>query len=221
MKKTLKLNIIKKNRRYFAATQNDYKCKVLIDENSKDLETGEQDIIVEDISIRSRYGTELIYKVAAETTQEKDEKVHLRHHTFNKLLVSKCKELGGIWDSDSGTWVFSDLIEDKVEELDYVFNSSLVNIEIEAKKDIDKRWESVDFLGYPIAKATGRDSGAELGDGVYKIKGAIRSSGSVKNWASTVDEGSVFRLKVPEIFLNEVLEKNKEWEDWPWNVKII
>ena len=70
--------------------------------------------------------------------------------------------------------------------------------------------ESVSFCGYTIARATDRDSGAMLGDGISKIDGCIRSSGSMKNWTTCVDGGSVFRLKVPE----NLLEKYVNSEDW-------
>jgi hypothetical protein len=65
--KTITIIIEKKNRKYFAAKVNGYKCKLLIDENSEGLELGTHELLVNDISVRSKYGTDLIYSVYKKT----------------------------------------------------------------------------------------------------------------------------------------------------------
>lgn len=195
---TKTFNIIKKNRKYFAATVNGYKCKILIDDNSQALEVGEHELIVDDMSKRTKYGTDLIFKLAADAKEQQEAGiVTLSHHAYNSKLVAKCRAMGGRWDAESDCWVFSELVEDKVEELDDIYNSDLVAVEITALDDIYEGKAPVTFCGYTIARAYGRDSGAKLGDGVSHISGSIYSGGSMKNWKSGVKEGSVFRLLIP------------------------
>lgn len=199
---TKTFNIIKKNRKYFAATVNGYKCKIMIDDNSQALEVGEHELIVDDISKRTKYGTDLIFKLAAEAQKQQSAGiVTLSHHTYNSKLVAKCRAMGGRWDAETDCWVFSELVEDRVEQLDEIYNSPLIPVEITALSGVDKGKGPVSFCGYTIARAYGRDSGAKLGDGISQISGSIYSGGSVKNWKTCISEGAVFRLYIPEELL--------------------
>lgn len=212
-------NIIKKNRKYFAATTNGYKCKILIDSNSENLEIGEYTLEVDDISVRTKYGTDLIFKLSSSVEEQKDVGIcTLQHHAFNKILVEKCRNLGGKWDGD--TWVFSGMVESEVEELDVVFNSELVTIEITNEDEVREWHDAVTFAGYSLAKARDRDSGAKLADGVALIEGKATSGGSAKNWVTKLVENSVLRLQVPCDLLTELdAEKTGVIDDF--NYKII
>ncbi len=211
--KTIKLKILKKNRKYFACMSDNYKCKLLINENSSHLEPGGEprEFLVNDISVRSKYGTDLIYELYAKDTEETQGICTLKHEKFNSNLVNACKKLGGKWDKGESAWIFSAIIEDKVEELDVLYNSEHITVEITAKNRMEWRTESVDFLGYTIARAYGRDTGAKLGDGVSQIEGKIDSAGSMKNWTTVVTIGSIFRLMVPKDLLN-AFKYEDEWE---------
>lgn len=209
--KTIKFEIIKKNRKYFAAITKGYKCKILIDSNSETLEPGPAELLVSDVSVRTKYGTDLIFKLCAEASEQKEAGiVTLQHFRFNRNLVKHCRDLGGKWDEESKAWVFSDIVSDKVEELDFIYNSKLIPVEIEAVEKIFNYHESVEYLGYTIAYASGRDSGAKLGDCVSLISGSIDSGGSVKNWGTIVREGSKFRLNVPA----KLFEQNGNKNEW-------
>jgi len=211
--KKIKLKILKKNRKYFACMSDNHKCKLLINENSSDLEPGEEsrEFLVNDISVRSKYGTDLIYELYAKETEETKGICTLKHEKFNSHLVDACRKLGGKWDKGESAWIFSAIIEDKIEELDILYNSEHIAVEITAKEKISWCNETVDFLGYTIARAYGRDTGAKLGDDVNQISGKIGSGGSMKNWTTYVTEGSTFRLMVPKDLLNS-FEYEEEWE---------
>mgnify|MGYP001614861289 CR=1 FL=1 len=82
---TLELNLIKKNRVYFKCTnEKGYEVKLKVDEKSQNLELGKQKLLVNDISVRSKYGTDLIYQVYAEI---KEEGIVSIKHRYNSLLV--------------------------------------------------------------------------------------------------------------------------------------
>ena len=204
--KTLTLTLQKKNRLYFAAiNESGYKCKVKITPESTDLELGTHTLICEDLSVRSKYGTDLVYSVQADLKDTGI--VTLRHFPYNKWLVESCHKLGGKWEPTEKAWVFSALVADLVEELEFIWNSEKIACEIDAKTDLYGSRDSVDFCGYPVASASGRDSGARLHDGIAQISGKITSSGSAKNWNTKIYEGSSFRLMIPEHFAVD----NPDW----------
>ena len=190
--KTVKLNLIKKNRAWIdCKNERGWNCKLKINDYSKDLELGEHELTVDDISIRSKYGTDLRYELFEDKT---DEKVFITHFKYNEHLVAECRRMGGKWDSEGKCWVFSAIMKDKVELLEEKYNGEICFVEITALHDILR--ESPTFLGYTIAKSTGRDSGATLGEDVYQVEGKISSGGSIKNWYTVIKEGSKFRRVV-------------------------
>lgn len=63
-------NVLKKNQKYFAALLNGCKCRIVIDENSSDLPLGEQLLDVEDISVRSKYGVDLVFKLQSSIEEQ-------------------------------------------------------------------------------------------------------------------------------------------------------
>lgn len=210
--KTIKLNILKKNRVYFACkNESGYDVKLKITPASADLPLGVQDLLVKDISIRSSYGVDVIYTLEAEL---KGVGITTLTHRYNKNLVEKCKELGGKWDSANQTWVFTKLVEDKVEELDFLYNSEPVNIEITAKGDRFGHQDAVYFCGYPLCRATGRDSGAMICDNVSLVSGSVDSSGSMKNWGTKVSEGCQFRLTVSKELLAAAQSDTDVTDHW-------
>lgn len=199
---TIKLNIIKKNRVYFACkNERGYEVKLRITEASKDLALGEHELLVEDASVKTKYGTDVIYILHSEVSQ--DSKIILKSE-YNHFLVEKCKKLGGKWDKEDGVWVFSDVVKNEVEELDFIYNSELVSVELTAVKNLYASCGPITFLGFDIVKATGRDSGAKPCEGVSLISGTISSGGSRANWETNMQEGTVVRLKVPCELLNSM-----------------
>jgi hypothetical protein len=215
--RTITLTLIKKNRKYWACKVKGYDAKLEVNENSENLTPGDHELLVHDISVRTKYGTEIKYTMSEKKT-EIESIVTLQHDRYNKYLVKKCQNLGGRWDAENKTWIFSSIVADKVDELDELYNSPAVTVELTARGDeVYAGIDAVHFCGYPIARATGRDSGATLGDGVSMIKGKIKSGGSVKNWATCITGGAVFRLKCSE----KLLEKNRETEEKEFDIKII
>ena len=90
------ITLIKKNSKYFAAKIGKFDCKVLVDNNSESLELGEHTLEFDDISVRTKYGTDLIFKLSAsESEQEEAGIVTLKTDFYNKKLVEQCHKLGG------------------------------------------------------------------------------------------------------------------------------
>lgn len=214
--KQMKVEILKKNRKYFAIKmENGFECKLLIDSSSENLEVGNHELMVEDISIRTKYGTDVIYKMAGEV--KKSAKIITLQHRYNLVLVEKCRELAGRFDEASKVWVFNELVENEIEELDDLYNSDEIVVDIEAKTDLSEWHNSIAFAGYPLARAFGRDSGAKLCTDVIQLEGDISSGGSVKNWRTLCSEGAKFRIKIGR----KLLESNREEMSKNWDIHII
>lgn len=203
-----KIILEKKNRKYFAATKAGYKCKVLIDEMSENLELGEHELALEDMSVRSKYGTDLIFKVKGDPLKEMQELgvCTLRHDRYNRDLVKRCHELNGKWDGTEQAWVFSASVDDLVQELDDKYNTDVQMYDIEL--DVSGHAEPYYLCGYKIAEAWGRDSGAKLADGVILLSGKVRSGGSMKNWTTRV-EGTI-RIPLSKYFREKLDAKLSE-----------
>jgi len=203
-------NILKKDRKYFAAMVDGYKCRIVIDEASMALVPGpDQTLEVLDRSVRSRYGTDLIFQLAAVPNgQGAPEICTLRHDRYNTLLVDKCRKLGGRWDATAKAWIFSGLVSREVDDLDDLFNGDQGFYEIEFLADEFAPRGSISILGYPLATAKGRDSGARLEVGVALIEGEFSSGGSYKNWGTTVDCGTIVRLSLPIALVNSQQTKS-------------
>ncbi|MCA0761771.1 hypothetical protein [Vibrio vulnificus] len=205
----MNFNVIKKNRKYFAATtDNNKSCKILIDDYSKDLALGEHFLAVKDISVRSKHGTDLIYKLAANVEEQTKLGICSLRSAYNTLLIEECRKLGGTWDKSQGAWIFSSIVEKEVEELDQTFNSDLITIEIEAIEEIQEQGKPIEFLGYPVCKAFSRDSGARIETGIAWLSDYSTSGGSKSRWTTVLSESTTLRLKVPVDLLNIYEEKN-------------
>lgn len=214
--KTVTLNVKKKARVYFQCeTENGYPAKLRITPESENLEPGTHELIVEDESIRSKWGTNLIY--AMKTKFDDKKVITFKHDRYNYWLVDQCRKLGGKWDADEKIWVFPSLVEDKVEELDDRYNADIVDIEITAKNVEGSYCKPLYFCGYEIARAFGRDSGAKTNENVSLISGHVGSSGSRKNWYTYISEGSKIRLKIAK----KLLDDNKSQFEDEWDIKII
>jgi hypothetical protein len=199
--KELNVNIVSKGRKYFKAEFNGYIGKLVIDAASEHLEVGSHSLICEDLSVRSKYGTDVIYKVVADK-KESQGIVTLKHDRYNSILVKECKKLAGKWDADEKAWVFDSFVEDEVEDLDILFNGEEVTVILTATDDCYMDAAPIDFCGYRIATAFGRDSGAKLAEGIVQLSGTIKSGGSSKNWVTRISEGSTFKIKISRAILD-------------------
>lgn len=194
---TITFDILKKNRKYFSATTKGYKCRLVIDKFSENLEIGQHQLLVNDLSVRSKYGTDLIFQLAQSADTQKSEcKITLKTPGYNTYLVESCRELGGVYDRENEVWVFSDFVRDEVDDLDFIYNSEKVAVEI----TIDGQSEHnapICVLGFIVAAAKSRDSGANVSKNIAVISGGFDSAGSIKNWRTISEDGTVIRMELP------------------------
>ncbi len=201
--KQITLEVQKKNRVYFKCLQGTTEVKLRITPESENLTLGTHDLLVNDESVRTKYGTDIIYSLRSVVDLE-DGICTFQHCIFNEIALKRCRDLGGKWDSETKVWTFSTLVEDQVDKLELLFNCDIVGVEITATQEMIGYKNPVYFCGYSVATAFNRDSGAKVGDGVSLISGEITSGGSVKNWQTVVRKGCTFRLKISRNLLEEI-----------------
>jgi hypothetical protein len=115
-------------------------------------------------------------------------------------FVSDAKKKGGRWDSEHKAWSFDARALELVKTIlidNYGTDGTpceLVTVKVRAKKAISELQGSVAIMGRVIARATGRDSGAKLGEGVSMVSGEVKSGGSRANWCTWIQEGSEFLI---------------------------
>lgn len=208
--KTLKVNIISKGRKYFKAEFNGHLGKLVIDSISGHLEAGPHELICEDLSVRSKWGTDVIYKVLSDK-KESEGITTLKHHTYNQIMVEECRRLAGKWDATESVWVFDKFVEEEVEKLDALFNDEQVTVILTATEDCYMDRDGLNFCGYGIAVALGRDSGAKLKEGIVQLSGTISSGGSMKNWVTRATEGSTFKMRISKALLEMYGKERSEF----------
>lgn len=114
---------------------------------------------------------------------------------YNPRFAHKARhDLGGRWTGSS--WVFDIRNEQAVRVLvtaEYGWNegAELVSLRISFDAGDERCCSPIVRAGRVIASASGRDSGARLGDGVVLANGSVGSGGSMKNWLTVISEGSV------------------------------
>lgn len=129
---------------------------------------------------------------------------------YNSDFVARVKNAGGRWDSETKCWsipaealeVVRAIMRD-VYGIDDSNESRTVKVRLTFASEVYEYCNPVTILGHTVSRAYGRDSGAKPGTGVYFEVGAPKSGGSVKNWTSVVEQGSIVVLSaVPTTLLD-------------------
>lgn len=121
---------------------------------------------------------------------------------YNAQFVARIKMLSGSrWSREEKCWQVSAANEEAVREImreiygrdDRPIKTVTVRIRVPEQKGAFEG--PVTIWGKTLALASGRDSGARIGDSVSLVAGSIDSGGSAKNWKSIVQAGSEFILE--------------------------
>lgn len=144
------------------------------------------------------------------------------HTPYHPDFVKKIKSCSSAkWDATRRAWqikaeqvpIVRKLMVDIFGESDIPTEGKRFDVQLEFHTSVSAWHEGVYLLGKCLARASGRDSGARPGDGVCYIEGGCSSGGSMKNWTSIVDEGSIVILyDIPESLI--LKEKCQEGIDY-------
>jgi len=202
------ITINKINRKYAKITiSNGFECKLIVDDAVKRLGTGTFDLDIKDVSIKTKYGTNCIYELVSNGEINENNIVFLKSDYYNQNLVNECHKLGGRYDSTTKVWDFPSYIEDKVEELDYIYNSPLKPYQITVNYKFYEYNQPIEIMGFTIATAYDRDGGAKVNNDemlrISVLQGGFTSGGSHKNWKTVAKEGTIIRLYLPSKLVEE------------------
>lgn len=135
---------------------------------------------------------------------------------YNTIFIDEAKKLGGKWIYKK--WEFDAREEQRVRELCmnvYGMNgiaSDVCTVKISFNSSDYASAKPICIAGRPIASATGRDSGASLGDGVILLSGGFKSGGSIKNWTTEANDNTVVLVHdFPRQKAKKLIEAGKEW----------
>lgn len=118
---------------------------------------------------------------------------------FNTEFVAKARKLGGKWNSSA--WVFDARDEERVRELcrEYYGSDGIseqtCTLRISYVDGAGAYQGPLTVHGRVIARATGRDSGAKLGESVIVLSGGFGSGGSAKNWTTYAHDNTVVLVR--------------------------
>lgn len=144
---------------------------------------------------------------------------------YNPEFVRRIKKAGGKWNPGTKTW---ELDERSIESVRAIMREvygmddlpqELITVKVMVGDDtISKHTGPIVIFGRTIASAFGRDSGAKVGEGVSFEKGTCRSGGSMKNWYTIIEAGSVLTIyDVPR----RAVEEKLGWSDEYGTFEII
>lgn len=136
---------------------------------------------------------------------------------YNTHFIEMAELAGGRYQG--GDWVFDARDEQRVREIcmDAYGNDGIradtCTVRVEFDRDDDAHADSIQLAGRPIAKASGRDSGATLSPGVVILEGGFTSGGSSKNWTTRVkDKKTVVLIRdFPREKAQRCIDKGEAW----------
>lgn len=119
---------------------------------------------------------------------------------YHPDFAPNARQFNGKWTGN--VWIFDPRDTDRICELlidiygtDGTYDDELVTIRVTTTDDIAEYRSGLFLAGRCVARAKGRDSGATLGEGVVFLSGLPDSSGSMKNWTTTIYVNSVFDIR--------------------------
>ena len=143
---------------------------------------------------------------------------------YNPDFVTRIKALGARWDAGRKQWYTDERNLEAVRQaMRKVYGqddrpAKLVSVRVRLTREVSALNKPVTLFGRTVASATGRDSGARLGEGVAFETKRPTSGGSVKNWRTVIPDESVILIHdLPETAVTDKID----WDDKYGTVEII
>ena len=80
-------------------------------------------------------------------------------------------------------------------ETDLMDEDERITVKVTFNHDEGKITAPIVLFGKEIARAWGRDSGAKVGEDVTLLSGNVHSGGSLANWRTEIDKGTVLKIR--------------------------
>ncbi len=135
---------------------------------------------------------------------------------YNKEFVAKLKKSIGSarWNPEKNCWVVPEVSLVTVREIMLsvygetdIAPQQHVDVKVTFNRYTRALCGPCEMLGKTVATAYGRDSGAKLGKDVELLEGEVKSGGSMKNWETRIEYGTVLIIR------NVVKNLVDAWDD--------
>jgi hypothetical protein len=202
---TRKFFLSQKIDNYYAAFIDNRECLIELDEVSENLELGEQMLHVENsilntnkikrqnrIKLKGIPTFKLIKSDQADT-------VTLTIDRFNKYYATACRNAGGRYCSMSKEWSFNISKKKEVDYLRHIYESEERVYEIDISNMLSAPCQSLDILGYPIARFNFDKNQVQLSSSVAIMTGSIVARGNHNNKFVLANNKTVIRVLLPHL----------------------
>lgn len=138
---------------------------------------------------------------------------------YNQDFVKAIKNIGGaVWNGEA--WKVPEAAVSAVREIMQeiygetdISTPEKVDVRLTFVKDVEEYLGAVTIFGKTIARANRRYSTATVYSDVSFVKGAPKCTGSMRNWYTTIPEGSVCVVSnVPKNMLENEIPEGVEFE---------
>jgi hypothetical protein len=137
---------------------------------------------------------------------------------YNPAFVERLRAVGAKWDPACKTWrTDARNIEAVRAAMRDAYGcddrpAELVSVRVTLTTGLRAWCGPITLFGRTVASASGRDSGARVGDGVCFEEGCPESGGSVKNWRTIIPAGSIFVVHdVPRAAIEQRIDWQEDW----------
>ncbi len=189
---------------YFIAKVEGMHCRILIDDNSRDLPLGQElKLHVEEISNKyAHYASDAIFKLTLPLEQQDSIAICTLHTgRKNRFIYQICVRLGGKWEPILNEWIFSQSVEEKVHALNEIIRSQPIIVEAEFKETITELGKELSLFGYPLVKGLRLNNSPILHKDIRIRAGDIAFIPGVSS-KTIARAGTKVRLKIPQAMLD-------------------
>ena len=143
-----KFTIVKKGRKYFKTKLNDiYNARLKIDNITENFEVGlTYELQVKDLSVVTSFGSSMLFEAVQEEKPETPIPYFIKLEKYNTMFIQLAKKMSGRFNRENKIWEFHPIAYNRAEELDEIFNSNLIPIEITAKENAYQFGYKLEFM---------------------------------------------------------------------------
>lgn len=202
---TRKFFLSQKIDNYYAAFIDNRECLIELDEVSENLELGEQVLQVENSILNTnKIKRQNRIKLKGMPTfklisSEQSAQIKLTIDRFNKYYSTACRNAGGRYCSMSKEWSFNIDKQKEIEYLKRIYESDERVYEIDISNLLSAPCQSLDILGYPIARFNFEKNQVQLSSSVAIMTGSIVARGNHNNKFVLANNKTVIRILLPHL----------------------
>ena len=206
-------NVLERQEHYFRCSVDNIAsryCRIVIDENSRDLPLGKSTLHVEEVTDRYEHrGKDCVFRLTLPVAEQHSIEIcTLNAGPKNRFTYKECLRLGGKWEPVINEWVFSGSVKDQVSHLETIVHSKPVTVEVLFKETITAPQKELTLFGVELVKGLNINFTPIMHKGITVKKGDI-SYVTGPNAKTIARAGTLVRLIVPQQMLESTLYREE------------